>query len=536
MKESLEKAQKELTDKSEQYQQLLESSENVSTRNASLLNEVSSLKQICEQSLKSHSQLESLIHSTEEQFTIRLQEQESKYQLLEMTHDTLKVQHEMLLQELERARDTISINDSKLSSQNEELSGLEMEFKKSSNLADEQDNTIKNQKEKIAEQLKLIATMEQQSRDDEMLRRKLHNTIQELKGNIRVFVRVRPLLGEEKENHFPYEFPDANKATKIQLLQDKTSSIGKEKEVLTSEFEFDKVFNPGASQTDVFKEISALVQSALDGYNVCIFTYGQTGSGKTFTMEGPKNPNPETEGMIPRAVQQIFEYAESLSDKGWSYSLTANYLEIYNETIRDLLSNPSKSKQKLSYKIHHQEQDQTTNVVNLSYIPVTSSGQVHDLLNRAARNRATAKTEMNERSSRSHSVFQLRMNGTNSVTGESATGLLNLVDLAGSERLKDSKATGDRLKETQNINASLSVLGRVISSLASKGRSIPYRDSKLTWLLRYSLSGNSKTLMFVNISPSPENLKESVNSLRFAKEVNSCNIGTARKAGKRNVK
>merc|ERR1712137_634641 len=129
--------------------------------------------------------------------------------------------------------------------------------------------------------------------------------------------------------------------------------------------------------------------------------------------------------------------------------------------------------------------------------------------------------------------FQLRMSGSNSVTGESATGLLNL---AGSERLKDSKATGERLKETQNINSSLSTLGKVISALASNGRSIPYRESKLTWLLRYSLGGNCKTLMFVNISPSPENIKESINSLRFAKEVNSCNIGTARKAGKRNVK
>lgn len=537
MQESLTQAKAELKEKSEEYQELLSSAETVASRNFGLETEVSSLKQVCEQASKAQTQIQTLIRSTEEQYTIRLQGQESKYQLLQMTHETLKVQQDMLSQELERVEEIIDDNDQKLEEQKQNIEEIEEKYKESLDLENEREKTIEQQEQEIEEQLRYIAELEQRARDDEMLRRKLHNSIQELKGNIRVFVRVRPLLGEEKNEPFPYEFPDSNKATTIQVNQGvQITTTGNEKESEPIFFDFDKVFNPGATQNHVFQEISALVQSALDGYNVCIFTYGQTGSGKTFTMEGPKKPSPDTQGMIPRAVHQIFEYANSLSDKGWSYELTANYLEIYNETIRDLLCASNKSKKNINYKIQHNDVEQSTNVSNLSYVPVTSSGQVHDLLNRAAKNRATAKTEMNERSSRSHSVFQLRMSGKNSVTGETATGLLNLVDLAGSERLKDSKATGDRLRETRNINSSLSTLGKVISALSNKGKSIPYRESKLTWLLRFSLGGNSKTLMFVNISPSPSNIKESINSLRFAKEVNSCNIGTARKAGTRNVK
>ena len=537
LRSSLEETQSELTSKSEEYQDLLRSAETVSSRNAALTTEVSSLRQICEQSTKAQAQLQSLIHSTEEQFTIRLQGQESKYQLLQMTHETLQVQHEMLLQDLEKAKETLATNDQRLEEDSSAISRVQETLHLSQRLAEQQEATIGQLEGTLRDQIALIADLEHRSREDEMLRRKLHNAIQELKGNIRVYVRVRPLLGEERNQPFPYEFPDSNKSATIQVNQGlQMTTTGKEVESKPILFDFDKVFNPGAGQNDVFQEISALAQSALDGYNVCIFTYGQTGSGKTFTMEGPKQPTPESEGMIPRAVRQIFAYAESLRDKGWSYTLTANYLEIYNETIRDLLASQASKAAKLAYKIQHNDPEQSTSVSHLNYVSVTSADQVHELLHHAAKNRATARTEMNERSSRSHSVFQLRMSGKNSVTGELASGLLNLVDLAGSERLKDSKATGDRLRETQNINSSLSTLGKVISALANHGRSIPYRESKLTWLLRYSLGGNSKTLMFVNISPSPENIKESINSLRFAKEVNSCNIGTARKAGKRTVK
>ncbi|GIY43326.1 hypothetical protein CDAR_514021 [Caerostris darwini] len=161
--------------------------------------------------------------------------------------------------------------------------------------------------------------------------------------------------------------------------------------------------------------------------------------------------------------------------------------------------------------------------------PVSSAEEVFSLLKKARINRAVAATKCNEHSSRSHYIFQLKIYGENLMTDEKCEGILNLVDLAGSERIKESGSVGNRLTEAKAINKSLSNLGKVIMSLSKKENHIPYRDSKLTHLLANSLGGNSKTLMFVNISPDNVNLNETINSLRFATKVNQCNIGTAQK-------
>ncbi len=179
----------------------------------------------------------------------------------------------------------------------------------------------------------------------EALRRKLHNTVQELKGNIRVFCRVRPLSAAEAAAAPNRESPmehitivsseGGDSLEEIRLVQQVESSSGSVAK--PSVFSFDKVFPGEASQGAVFDEISQLVQSALDGYRVCIFAYGQTGSGKTFTMEGDAS-DPIRKGMIPRAVEQIFDSTKLLGERGWAFSFEASYLEIYNETIRDLLA------------------------------------------------------------------------------------------------------------------------------------------------------------------------------------------------------
>ena len=295
------------------------------------------------------------------------------------------------------------------------------------------------------------------------------------------------------------------------------------------EFQFDKVFSPESTQGKVFEEISQLVQSAIDGYNVCVFAYGQTGSGKTFTMEGGEDE--EQQGMIPRTIELIFDESRRLKEKGWTYSLQASFLEIYNEEIRDLLA----TEKNLKYDIKMTKEtnkDGSVMVTNLKVKPVDTPAEIATILRLARKNRAVAATKSNERSSRSHSVFQLRISGENSLTSESCCGMLNLVDLAGSERLKDSGSEGMRLKETQNINKSLANLGNVIMALAQKDSHIPYRNSKLTHLLQGSLGGNSKTLMFVNVSPREECFSETLNSLRFATKVNQCQIGTAVKKTK----
>ncbi|KAM3843730.1 kinesin-like protein KIFC1 isoform 2-T2 [Vipera latastei] len=374
-----------------------------------------------------------------------------------------------------------------------------------------------------------LAVLEEQLHMGEMERRGLHNALQELKGNIRVFCRVRPLLASERQAQKPpshLRFPaDNNKG--LVLSRAEESHVGRErKEDISYEFSFDRVFPPSSSQESVFEEISLLVQSALDGYHVCIFAYGQTGSGKTYTMEGRSDLGPEAAGVIPRAVRQIFATSREMETKGWKYQFTANFLEIYNETLRDLLSLRPEQNGELEIRRVSQFTEEL-HVPNLSYVAVSSEEEVLKLLLTAQAHRSVARTHLNERSSRSHSLFQLRVEGSNARRGLHTSSMLSLVDLAGSERLDKSLSTGERLKETQAINTSLSNLGLVITALSNKEPHIPYRNSKLTYLLQNSLGGSSKMLMFVNVSPLEENFAESLNSLRFARKVNECVIGTA---------
>lgn len=373
---------------------------------------------------------------------------------------------------------------------------------------------------------------------EETLRRILFNQVQELKGNIRVMCRVRPTNPSEEVAKILY--PDIDKESKELELQgpEEKSSLGTITRK-TNAFTFDRTFGPSTTNEEVFGEISQLVQSALDGYNVCIFCYGQTGAGKTHTMSS-------SDGMIPRATHMIYEKATELQDKGWTYSMEGSFVEVYNEEIHDLLGNPREF-DKVKHEIRHDEKKKQTAVTNLKSVELDSPDAVESILKRADANRSVAATKSNERSSRSHSVFILKLIGRNSTTGETSEGTLNLVDLAGSERLKQSGAEGDRMKETQNINKSLSCLGDVIGALGQgkEGGHIPYRNSKvsysmaflvpeltctqLTYLLQYSLGGNSKTLMFVMISPLEAHIKETLTSLKFATKVHNTHIGTAKK-------
>lgn len=378
-------------------------------------------------------------------------------------------------------------------------------------------------------------------RQEETLRRKLHNQVQELKGNIRVMCRVRPASDLETEPA-KIAFPDDDTDSKEVAIQgpETKSAMGN---VTTAKhaFSFDRVFGPACQNGEVFEEISQLVQSALDGYNVCIFCYGQTGSGKTHTMSSD-------DGMIPRATAQIYAEATRLEEKGWKYKMEGNFVEVYNETYNDLLGK-SEDLDKKKLEVRHDMAKKQTTLENAVSVELDSPNRVEEMLNTASKNRSVAATKANMRSSRSHSVFILKLVGVNSITGEKSEGTLNLVDLAGSERLDHSKAEGQRLKETQNINKSLSCLGDVINALGSgkEGAHIPYRNSKvslsskksrrsrltfvqLTYLLQNSLGGNSKTLMFVMVSPLQAHLQETITSLKFATKVHNTHIGTAKKS------
>ncbi|ELW66203.1 Kinesin-like protein KIFC3 [Tupaia chinensis] len=341
------------------------------------------------------------------------------------------------------------------------------------------------------------------------LRKKCHNELVRLKGNIRVIARVRPVTKEDGEG------PEATNA--VTFDPDDDSIIHLLHKGKPVSFELDKVFSPRASQQDVFQEVQALITSCIDGFNVCIFAYGQTGAGKTYTMEG----TPENPGINQRALQLLFsEVQEKASD--WQYTITVSAAEIYNEVLRDLLG--KEPQEKLEIRLCPDGSGQLY-VPGLTEFQVQSVDDINKVFEFGHTNRTTEFTNLNEHSSRSHALLIVTVHGVDCSTGLRTTGKLNLVDLAGSERVGKSGAEGSRLREAQHINKSLSALGDVIAALRSRQGHVPFRNSKLTYLLQDSLSGDSKTLMVVQVSPVEKNASETLYSLKFAERVRSVELG-----------
>ncbi|XP_054821102.1 kinesin-like protein KIN-14P [Prosopis cineraria] len=347
--------------------------------------------------------------------------------------------------------------------------------------------------------------------------RKLFNEVQELKGNIRVYCRVRPFLPGQKEKKSIVEHAGEN-----DLVVASPSKQGKD--ALRS-FKFNRVFGPATTQVEVYSDIQPFIRSVLDGYNVCIFAYGQTGSGKTYTMSGPNGVTKETYGVNYRALNDLFSISENRRTSV-VYEIGVQIVEIYNEQVRDLLSSDGSQKKTLGISNHSQHKGLAVPDANL--FPVKSTSDVMDLMDIGLKNRASSATAMNERSSRSHSVVSIHVRGTDVKSGSSLFGNLHLVDLAGSERVDRSEVTGDRLKEAQHINKSLSALGDVIFALSQKSSHIPYRNSKLTQLLQSSLGGQAKTLMFVQVNPDVNSTSETLSTLKFAERVSGVELGAAR--------
>ncbi|XP_060763592.1 uncharacterized protein si:dkey-96l17.6 [Neoarius graeffei] len=334
----------------------------------------------------------------------------------------------------------------------------------------------------------------------------VHNTRldQENKaGKIRVFCRIRPQTRAELQR---------GSSTIVSCLDD--YSVILETPRGPREFQFDKIFTEEHTQDDVFQESCRLIQSAIDGFNVCIFAYGQTGSGKTFTMLGDreqKNP-----GIIPRTFTRIFEIIQENETK-FEFKVLASMLELYNDRLQDLFVSPSEA---LSKRIEIKKDKKGLMFAQGAEAKeVTSAGELFAVFELGSANRHIAATKMNIESSRSHLIISIMLESRNLANGSMTFGKLSLVDLAGSERAAKTGAKDDQLKEANSINKSLSALGDVISALAMEQAHVPYRNNKLTQLMQDSLGGNAKTLMFLNISPSDCNLDETLTSLIYASRV-----------------
>ncbi|CAK9206237.1 unnamed protein product [Sphagnum troendelagicum] len=332
--------------------------------------------------------------------------------------------------------------------------------------------------------------------------------------NVQVLIRTRPISSSEMAvQGFSRCLKQENAHT--------ISWIGQPE----SRFTFDHVADEAVTQEKLFKVAGLpMVENCMAGYNSCMFAYGQTGSGKTHTMLGDienlENKPSDNRGMTPRVFEYLFarirREEEEREMENLKFLTKCSFLEIYNEQITDLLE-PSSTNLQM-----REDARKGVYVENLSEVEVHNVQDVIQLLIQGAANRKVAATNMNRESSRSHSVFTCIIESKwecDSMTNI-RFGRLNLVDLAGSERQKSSGAEGERLKEAANINKSLSTLGLVIMILVDvangKPRHVPYRDSKLTFLLQDSLGGNSKTTMIATVSPSSCNALETLSTLKFA--------------------
>jgi hypothetical protein len=346
------------------------------------------------------------------------------------------------------------------------------------------------------------AAKEQELKDSIRQRKLLHNQLEDLKGKIRVFCRVRPLSKSELDRG----------CINITTIVDEFTITCESKNGVKP-FVYDSVFGPNSTQDDVFEDTKRVVQSAVDGYNVCVFAYGQTGSGKTFTMTGvPGNP-----GVTPRAMDELFSVLNHLPSH-YKWEVSCYMVELYLDTLVDLFlpANQKGNPPPLTIK------KDTKGIVNIPEaikIEVKSAREIMSRFDEGNLMRHTSSTKMNDSSSRSHLIFGVLIDVTNGETNQRTVGKLSLVDLAGSERVSKTEATAERLKEGRAINKSLTALGDVISALSSNESHIPYRNNKLTMLMSDSLGGTAKTLMFVNVSPANYNQEETTMSLFYAARV-----------------
>ncbi|KAJ8771027.1 hypothetical protein K2173_023352 [Erythroxylum novogranatense] len=419
---------------------------------------------------------------------------------------SLKLQVTELEKNLEGLTQKLVALESTLTARNGELTIMQNNLKELEELREMKED-IDRKNEQTAAILKMqaaqLAELEIMYKEEQVLRKRYFNTIEDMKGKIRVFCRLRPLNDKEI-----YE-----KERDLLTSSDEFTIEHPWKDDKVKQHTYDRVFDSKAMQEDVFEDTRYLVQSAVDGYNVCIFAYGQTGSGKTFTIYGSESEP----GLTPRATAELFKILRRDSNK-FSFSLKAYVVELYQDTLVDLLLPKNVKPSKLDIK---KDAKGMVMVENVTVVSITTYEELQTIIQKGYEQRHTSGTQMNLESSRSHLVLSIVIESTNLQTQSVARGKISFVDLAGSERVKKSGSSGCQLKEAQSINKSLSALGDVISALSSGGQHIPYRNHKLTMLMSDSLGGNAKTLMFVNVSPAESNLDETYNSLMYASRVRS---------------
>ncbi|CAH9083477.1 unnamed protein product, partial [Cuscuta europaea] len=324
----------------------------------------------------------------------------------------------------------------------------------------------------------------------------LFNKLLTAKGNVQVFCRVRPLF--EDEGSSVVEFPDSF-TVRVNTGDDSSSNPKKD-------FEFDRVYGPHVGQVDLFNDIQPFVQSAFDGFNVCIFAYGQTHSGKTHTMEGSSHDR----GLYARCFEELFDLSNSDATSTSNFSFSVSLFELYNEQIRDLLLESGRDRPKIGIRL-------PDCVVELVQEKVENPLDFSKILKVGFQNRGSNTSKFNA----THLIICIHIYYENLITGENFCSKLSLIDLAGSESATIEDDTGLHATEVLYVMKSLSALGDVLNSLTSKKDNVPYGNSMLTKLFSDSLGGDSKTVLVVNLCPNALNLSETLSSLNFSARARS---------------
>ena len=361
----------------------------------------------------------------------------------------------------------------------------------------------------------------------ETIRKKAQEYIHNIRGNILVYCRIKPSLTKNEENSI-ISFPEILDDKYIESNNQVLTSIELKNNLIKNSYHFDRIFPENTSQHEIFDEIKSFIQSSLDGDNICIFAYGATGSGKTYTMQGKieennKNFITQQSGILPRTAKFIFEEKKRLEKMNENLDISFSAIEIYNETIYDLLI-PNNNIKKIPLTIYCANNE--VNIPNLQWKNIQNENDIIKFTLHASNTRSCDSTSFNSVSSRSHAIYRIKIyNNSNKKNS-----MINIIDLAGSER-SSLKATSnltkeekDYIKKIQNeanfINKSLSALGRIINMIGDKKNCnklvIPYRESKLTIVLQNYLKPNSKTVMIVNVSGENKDYNFTKESLNFA--------------------
>ncbi|XP_068087909.1 kinesin-like protein KIF25 isoform X2 [Hyperolius riggenbachi] len=385
---------------------------------------------------------------------------------------------------------------------------------------------LEGMNEKILTLEQSLSEVHEKYRTEKLRRKILHNNLIELKGNIRVFCRIRPCLPFDKQKSFNLQ--ESSKEITF-ALDDETVLVKCNRPghlAVDKIFHFERVFSPCETQCGIFEEVRPLITSVLDGYNVCIMAYGQTGSGKTHTMMGPHS-DAGTEsgaelGLIPRTAEELFRLI--LERPAGCHSVEVSIVEVYNNEIYDLLAYDRCTELSVKRDIITSK-DGKSDVPSLTYESASNTEEVLNLVQKGLELRVKHSTLIHANSSRSHLVVTLTItthagfdepkHASDWQNQKSVETKLQLVDLAGSECVGMSGVQGAALREASFINRSLSALSDVLAALSERRSHVPYRNSKLTHLLQDSIGGDAKLLIMLCISPCQKFITESLQTLGF---------------------